>query len=47
VKCPADIEKGLEEKLRSIATECMRIFKFRDYGRVDIRVDGEGKPVRP
>ena len=44
VKCPAEIDEETAEKLKRIATECMRIFKFRDYGRVDIRVDRDGNP---
>ena len=44
VKCPAEIDKEIEEKLKRIATECMRIFKFRDYGRIDIRVDKDSNP---
>jgi D-alanine-D-alanine ligase len=42
VKCPADISPDLEEKIKKVAIECMRIFMFRDYGRVDIRMDREG-----
>jgi D-alanine-D-alanine ligase len=42
VRCPAEIEPALEEKIRKLAEECMRIFMFRDYGRVDIRMDENG-----
>ncbi|MEM5812501.1 MAG: ATP-grasp domain-containing protein [Candidatus Aenigmatarchaeota archaeon] len=44
VKCPAEIEKELEEKIRKIAIKCAMVFRFRDYGRVDIRVSQNGKP---
>ncbi len=44
VKCPAELDPHLEEKIRRIAIKCAEIFRFRDYGRVDIRLDSKGKP---
>ncbi|MCJ7816335.1 MAG: ATP-grasp domain-containing protein [Candidatus Aenigmarchaeota archaeon] len=44
VKCPAELDSHLEEKIRRIAIKCAEIFRFRDYGRVDIRLDSKGKP---
>jgi len=44
VRCPAELDPQLEEKIRRIAIKCAEIFRFRDYGRVDIRLDSKGKP---
>ncbi len=44
VMCPADIPKELEEKIRRISLKCAEIFGFRDYARVDIRLDSKGRP---
>ena len=42
--CPAKIDKELEEKLRSLAKKAYKLFNLRDYGRVDFRIDKEGRP---
>jgi D-alanine-D-alanine ligase len=39
-----DEDQGLLERLASIARDCWDLFDLRGYGRVDFRVDGEGKP---
>jgi D-alanine-D-alanine ligase len=44
VRCPAEMEKSLEEKIRRISLKCATIFGCRDYGRVDIRLDQSGRP---
>jgi D-alanine-D-alanine ligase len=44
VKCPAEMDRHLEEKIKTIVLKCATIFKCRDYGRVDIRMDQKGKP---
>ncbi|MCX6814978.1 MAG: ATP-grasp domain-containing protein [Candidatus Aenigmarchaeota archaeon] len=44
VKCPAEIEKNLEEKIKRTAIKCAEIFRFRDYARVDFRLDSNGRP---
>ncbi len=42
--CPARVDAALELELRRIAGETFRAFGVRDYGRVDVRVDAEGRP---
>jgi D-alanine-D-alanine ligase len=44
VKCPAELDIHLEEKIKAMTIKCVRIFGCRDYGRVDIRLDQKGKP---
>ena len=44
VKCPVEMDMHLEERIKAIALKCARIFRCRDYGRVDMRVDQKGKP---
>jgi D-alanine-D-alanine ligase len=37
------LSNGLSSELKSIALACFKIFRLRDYGRVDIRVDDHGQ----
>jgi D-alanine-D-alanine ligase len=41
--CPAPVEPALKRTLESVAMEVFRLFECRDYARVDLRVDGEGR----
>ncbi len=42
--CPAPVEGALAERLREISLKTFAACHCRDYSRVDIRVDGEGRP---
>lgn len=42
--CPAPVEPNLKRELESVAKEVYRLFECRDYARVDLRVDHEGRP---
>lgn len=38
-----DLDRLLAEKMERVALECFHLFMVRDYGRVDLRVDDQGK----
>jgi len=42
--CPAKVSAGLRRKLRVLAKAAYRAVGCRDFGRVDLRVDEEGRP---
>ncbi len=44
-RCPADVEAGLAERLRSMAREAFALFECRDYARVDFRINRQGEPL--
>ncbi|NWF91542.1 MAG: ATP-grasp domain-containing protein [Syntrophaceae bacterium] len=41
--CPAPLEWVTKKRVEHIATKVFRLFECRDYARVDIRVDRDGK----
>ncbi|WP_376791753.1 ATP-grasp domain-containing protein [Thermoflexus sp.] len=41
VRCPAELEADLEARIRETAIRAFRAVRCRDYGRVDIRLQGE------
>ena len=43
-KCPARISSGLEKEIRTIVADTCRILRIRDWSRVDVRLDEEGRP---
>ena len=42
--CPAKVPAGFRRKLRGMAVAAYRAVDCRDFGRVDFRVDGKGRP---
>ncbi|NTV14207.1 MAG: hypothetical protein HGA96_09815 [Desulfobulbaceae bacterium] len=40
---PDNLPAPLAAELRRVATECFQLFDLRDYGRVDLRLDGQGR----
>ncbi len=42
--CPAPLDEGLAERLRTLALATFRACHCRDYARVDIRLDAGGNP---
>jgi len=41
--CPAPLDPGVKKKVEQIALRVFKLFECRDYARVDLRVDGDGK----
>ncbi len=41
--CPADIDKKLESEVVGIAIDAFRTMEVRDWCRIDVRLDGDGK----
>lgn len=42
--CPAPVTESLGEQLRDLAVRTFRACHCRDYARVDIRIDAQGRP---
>jgi len=42
--CPAHIDQDLEKRISELALKTYNAVECRDFGRVDFRVDNEGKP---
>ena len=42
-KFPRDFSMGLQQTLEETALRCFHLFMLRDYGRVDVRVDNQGR----
>ena len=42
--CPANVDKALQKEIIAIAEGAWRAVGGRGYGRVDVRVDADGKP---
>lgn len=45
VRCPAELEPGLAERLAELAVAAFRATGCRDYARVDFRLDDSGEPM--
>ena len=43
VRCPAEVEPDLADRLRQAALAAFRLTGCRDYARVDLRVDSQGR----
>jgi D-alanine-D-alanine ligase len=41
--CPAPLEWVVRKRVEHLAVKSFRLFECRDYARVDMRIDGEGK----
>ena len=42
--CPANIDKGLEEKINKVCLDTYKILRCRDWSRIDLRLDKSGEP---
>jgi D-alanine-D-alanine ligase len=42
--CPSQLPQEVQEKVNSIANECVKAAGVRDYARVDMRLDSENRP---
>jgi D-alanine-D-alanine ligase len=45
IRCPAQVEPALAERLRSLALAAIAATRCRDYARVDFRLDARGEPM--
>jgi len=43
-KCPADVPKYIEAKMKKIAVDVYKLLEVKDYGRIDIRLSEDGTP---
>jgi D-alanine-D-alanine ligase len=43
VRCPADVEASLADRIRDVALAACRVTGCRDYARVDLRVSAAGE----
>jgi D-alanine-D-alanine ligase len=41
--CPAPLEPAMKERVEQIALRVFKLFGCRDYARVDLRIDRDGK----
>jgi D-alanine-D-alanine ligase len=44
LKVPAELERGLEEKVKQVALDSCELMGCRDFARVDMILDEEGTP---
>jgi D-alanine-D-alanine ligase len=44
IRCPADVDNALDERIRKVARLAYRVMGCRDYARVDLRLQN-GKPM--
>ncbi len=42
-RCPAEVDRGTEDRIGGIARSAFRLTGCRDYARVDLRMDGQGQ----
>lgn len=42
--CPADLDKALEEKIKSTVLNTYNILNCKDWSRIDVRLDSNGVP---
>ncbi|MBI3398929.1 MAG: D-alanine--D-alanine ligase [Deltaproteobacteria bacterium] len=43
-KCPADIDNKLKKDIETVCRDAFNILNIKDWCRIDIRLDGEGRP---
>ena len=43
-ECPAKIPAGLQEEIESLCRKAFSVFRCRDWCRIDVRLDANGKP---
>ncbi len=43
-ECPAKVSSELKNKIEKICLDAYRVLRCRDWSRIDVRLDGQGKP---
>lgn len=43
-ECPANLEPALRDEIETICKDAYRVLNCRDWSRIDVRLDGDGKP---
>jgi D-alanine-D-alanine ligase len=43
-QCPADLDRELKNDIESICKDAYRVLNCRDWSRIDVRLDADGKP---
>lgn len=43
-KCPADIDSGLQREIETVCRDAFNVLDIKDWCRIDIRLDSNGKP---
>jgi len=43
-RCPAEITSSLQRKIEQIIVKTCRLFRIRDWARIDVRLDDRGEP---
>jgi len=43
-KCPAEISPGLKRRIENVVRQTCRVLRIKDWARVDVRLDENGKP---
>lgn len=43
-QCPADLNDGLQSEIEAICKDAFRVLNCRDWSRIDVRLDANGKP---
>lgn len=41
--CPAPLKEGIRKRIEQVAIQVFKLFRCRDYARIDLRVNPEGK----
>lgn len=43
-QCPAELDEGPQNEIETICRDAYTVLNCRDWARIDVRLDGEGKP---
>ncbi len=43
-RCPAEISSDLQQKIEQVIVKTCRVFRIRDWARIDVRLDEKGEP---
>jgi len=43
-RCPAEIPSDLQQKIEQVIVKTCRLFRLRDWARIDVRLDEKGEP---
>jgi D-alanine-D-alanine ligase len=43
-RCPADLDEDLQDEIETICKDAYRVLNCRDWSRIDVRLDANGRP---